>query len=174
MYRAFLETVNRCPDKAAVSIIYNRLEAEKALKRRRKGKKRRAEDRTFYPAPKDLTWSQLSKVVETYQKSITQAVTRNSPRQAPCSVLFCACSGSFRLLVAWLATLGTGNIPVFANPLFTAKQLKEVFTEARPALVFMEIRAVNRRHLVHIVVKATHICFFFKNMCEAWSQQGST
>lgn len=144
MYGAFLETVRKYSDNVAVAVAYSRPETTRGLKRRRKGKKRKAKDRTFFAAPNELTWGQVGRMVQVCQEAIAQA-TGGPARPSPSgAILFCACSGSFRLLVSWLAALGTGNTPVFASPLSTPEQLGRVISETNPRLVFVEARLVKK------------------------------
>ena len=148
MYRSFLETVRKHSDKVAVTIVYNRPETSKGFERRRKGKKRKAGDRTFFASPNDLTWGQVGRMVQACQEAIVQTIGgppfSSSSSSSHGTVLFCAYSGSFRLLVSWLATLGTGNTPVFVNPFSTPEQFERLFAEANPKLVFIEARLVNK------------------------------
>lgn len=161
MYKAFLETVHNHADKVAINVVYNRPETPKALKRRREGKKRKAEDRTFFPSPKELTWGQLGKMVKECQEAITQAISgsRSQLRSSRGTVLFCACSGNFRLLVSWLAALGTGNTPVFVNPFSTQQQFEKVITETGPLVIFIETRVVNIKRGEHTLF--SHRIVFF-------------
>lgn len=150
MFKAFLETVHKYTDKVAINVVYNKPETLKALKRRRKGKKQKQKDRTFFSHPNcKLTWGQVGKMVEACREAITQTINNNnSSNSSRGNILFCACSGSFKLFVSWLSTLGTGNTPVFVNPFFTQEQFEKVITETKPKLIFLETRVVNNINTV--------------------------